>query len=80
MTLPFKVIGVVRELVENLGEISAVDLATGLAAALPKGIYSSSGIERYVHEVSPTPTARTTSGCSSASSTWSRPTSTRPSG
>ena len=46
VTLPFKVIGVVRELVENLGEISAVDLATGLAAALPKGIYSSSGIER----------------------------------
>jgi NTE family protein len=51
LTLPFKVTGVVRELVENLGEISAVDLATGLAAALPKGIYSSSGIERYVHEV-----------------------------
>ena len=35
LTLPFKVTVVVRELVENLGEISAVHLATGLAAALP---------------------------------------------
>ena len=51
LTFPFKVAGVLRELVENLGEISAVDLATGLAAALPRGVYSSSGIERYVHEV-----------------------------
>src|SRR5918998_1769978 len=29
ISLPFKVAGVVRELVENLGESSAVDLATG---------------------------------------------------
>ena len=51
VTLPFKVAGVIRELVENLGESSAVDLATGLAAALPPGVYRGTGIERYVDEV-----------------------------
>jgi NTE family protein len=51
LTLPFKLIGVVRELIENLGESSAVDLATGLAAVLPPGLYRGKGIERYVREV-----------------------------
>jgi predicted acylesterase/phospholipase RssA len=51
LTLPFKVAGIVRELVENFGEVSAVDLATGLAGVLPKGIYSGRGIQRYVDEV-----------------------------
>jgi predicted acylesterase/phospholipase RssA len=51
VSLPFKVAGVIRELVENLGESSAVDLATGLAAALPPGVYRGTGIERYVEEV-----------------------------
>lgn len=51
VTLPFKLLGVVRELIENLGESSAVDLATGLASVLPPGLYTSSGIERYVREV-----------------------------
>ena len=51
VTLPFKVAGVIRELIENLGESSAVDLATGLAAALPPGIYRGTGIERYIEEV-----------------------------
>lgn len=51
VTLPFKLLGVVRELIENMGESSAVDLATGLASILPPGLYRSSGIERYVREV-----------------------------
>jgi predicted acylesterase/phospholipase RssA len=51
ITLPFKVAGAVRELLENLGESSAVDLATSLAGALPPGIYRGTGIERYVEEV-----------------------------
>ncbi len=33
------------------GESSAVDLVTGLAAALPPGLYRGTGIERYVEEV-----------------------------
>ncbi len=51
LTFPFKVASVAREMLENLGEISAVDLATGLASTLPKGIYTGRGIERYVAEV-----------------------------
>jgi NTE family protein len=51
VTFPFKLAGVLRELAENIGEVSAVDLAMGLTQALPKGIYSGRGIERYVAEV-----------------------------
>jgi NTE family protein len=50
VTLPLKLANVVRELVENVGEVSAVDIATGLSAALPNGLYSGTGIERYVEE------------------------------
>ena len=32
-------------------EVSAVDFATGLASALPKGLYTGRGLERYVEEV-----------------------------
>src|SRR4051812_47270691 len=46
LTFPFKVAGLVRELVSQIGEVSLVDLATGLAAALPNGLYSGGGIER----------------------------------
>jgi NTE family protein len=51
LTFPFKLVAVLRELAGQIGEVSAVDLATGLAAALPKGIYTGRGIERYVEEV-----------------------------
>jgi predicted acylesterase/phospholipase RssA len=50
VTFPFKLVSVLRELAENLGEVSAVDLATGLSSALPNGLYSGTGIERYVEE------------------------------
>jgi NTE family protein len=49
-TLPLRMIGVVRELLDNIGEISAVDLVAGLATALPSGLYSGAGIERYISE------------------------------
>ena len=51
LTMPLRLAGVARELVANLGEISAVDIVSGLAAGLPTGIYSGSGIESYVAEV-----------------------------
>jgi NTE family protein len=51
LTFPFKLVSVLRELAGQLGEVSMVDLATGLAAALPKGLYSGRGIDRYVEEV-----------------------------
>ena len=51
LKLPFRLAALARELVENVGESSIVDLATGLAGALPPGIYRGTGIERYVDEV-----------------------------
>jgi len=51
LTLPFKIAGVARQLIENAREISAMDLATGVASALPTGVYSGRGIEGYVAEV-----------------------------
>jgi NTE family protein len=47
---PFRLAGMARELFGHLGEVSAVDLLTGLASGLPNGFYSSSGIARYVEE------------------------------
>jgi len=51
LTLPFKLAGIARKFVSNIGESSVVDLATGLAGLLPPGVYRGNGIERYVHEV-----------------------------
>jgi len=49
--LPFRMIGLARQLVGHLGETSAVDLLMGLSSALPNGFYSGEGIVRYVEEV-----------------------------
>ena len=51
VTLPFKVAKVTRDLVGQLGSISAMDVLLGLAEALPSGLYSGSGIEDYVRTV-----------------------------
>jgi len=40
-----------RNLAGQVGEISGVDLVVGLAEALPAGIYTGSGMEKYVAEV-----------------------------
>ena len=48
LTFPLRVAGVARELLGHLGELSAVDVATGLASGLPTGIYTGKGLERYV--------------------------------
>jgi predicted acylesterase/phospholipase RssA len=49
--IPFRLAQVVRQVLRDLGEISAVDVAVGLAQALPSGMYSGEGIERYVKKV-----------------------------
>jgi predicted acylesterase/phospholipase RssA len=49
--LPFRVVQLVRTLLRDLGQISAVDIAVGLAEALPSGLYSGEGIERYVSTI-----------------------------
>jgi predicted acylesterase/phospholipase RssA len=50
LTFPVTVAGVIRELAENIGEVSLVDLAMGLSGVVPNGLYTGKGIERYVHE------------------------------
>ena len=51
LTLPFKLVSVIRETASQLGEVSAVDFVTALSAVLPNGVYTGRGIERYVEEV-----------------------------
>jgi NTE family protein len=49
--LPFRLAKVVRDLAPQLGRVSVMDLAVGLAEGLPSGLYSGSGIEQYVRTV-----------------------------
>ena len=49
--LPLRVVGTLRQLAGNLGEVSMVDVATGLAEGLPTGIYHNRGIEKYMNKV-----------------------------
>jgi len=49
--VPFRVAQLVRTLIRDLGQISAVDIAVGLAEVLPSGLYSEGGIERYVRTI-----------------------------
>jgi NTE family protein len=48
LMLPIRVLQLMRTLIRDLGQVSAVDLAIGLAEALPAGLYKGEGIERYV--------------------------------
>ena len=49
--VPLRVAQLIRTLIRDLGQISAVDIAVGLAEALPSGLYSGAGIERYVRTI-----------------------------
>ena len=53
----------VRSLVRDLGQISAVDIAIGLAEALPSGLYSARASSATCGRSCPTRTGPTTSGC-----------------
>jgi predicted acylesterase/phospholipase RssA len=46
--LPWRSVALARTLVGQVGQMSALDVVLGLAEALPTGLYSGSGIERYV--------------------------------
>jgi NTE family protein len=48
---PLHLISQLRSLSGQLGQISAMDVVLGLAEALPSGLYSGSGMERYVRAV-----------------------------
>jgi NTE family protein len=49
--LPWQLLKVARQLAGNIGAISALDVVLGLAEALPSGLYSGAGVERYVRAV-----------------------------
>ena len=49
--LPWELLKVARQLAGNIGAISALDVVLGLAEALPSGLYSGAGVERYVRAV-----------------------------
>ena len=51
ITLPWHLVGLARKLAPKLGSVSVMDVALGLADALPSGLYSGRGIERYVRTV-----------------------------
>ncbi len=51
LLMPFRLATLVRTLVAGMGQISAVDIVAGLAEALPSGLYSGAGIERYVQMI-----------------------------
>jgi predicted acylesterase/phospholipase RssA len=51
LLIPWRVAQLLRALVRDLGQVSAVDLVVGLAGVLPSGLYSTEGIERYVRRI-----------------------------
>ena len=51
LQLPLRLAQVVRKLLRDVGQLSAVDLVVGLAEALPSGLYSGDGVERYVKTI-----------------------------
>jgi NTE family protein len=48
---PLRLAHLLRVLARDIGQISAVDIVLGLAEALPTGLYSAEGIERYVQRI-----------------------------
>jgi predicted acylesterase/phospholipase RssA len=51
VTLPFRLMSMARELAPQIGQISLMDVVLGLGEALPSGVYSGGGIERYIRQV-----------------------------
>jgi len=48
---PWRLAHLLRALSRDIGQVSAVDIVLGLAEALPTGLYSGDGIERYVRRI-----------------------------
>jgi NTE family protein len=51
LMVPLRLAHLLRTLTRDLGQVSAVDIVLGLAEALPTGLYSAEGIERYVSRI-----------------------------
>jgi len=51
LLMPLRLLSVARELAPQIGSISVMDVALGLAEGLPSGMYSGSGVEQYLRTV-----------------------------
>jgi NTE family protein len=51
LLLPAHLLSLGRRIVQQRGQISMMDLVIGLAEALPPGLYSGAGVERYLRRV-----------------------------
>ena len=51
LMLPWKTLQLLRGLVSQVGQVSVMDIAVGLADHLPSGVYTGAGIERYMQTV-----------------------------
>jgi NTE family protein len=51
LMFPLRLANLLRNLGRDLTQVSAVDIVLGLAEALPTGLYSGEGIERYVQRI-----------------------------
>jgi NTE family protein len=51
LRLPLHAVGLLRHIAGQVGQVSAMDIVLALAEAVPSGIYSTNGIERYVRQV-----------------------------
>jgi predicted acylesterase/phospholipase RssA len=49
--MPFKALSLVREIAPQIGQISLMDVMLGLGEALPSGVYSGGGVQRYIRDV-----------------------------
>jgi predicted acylesterase/phospholipase RssA len=49
--MPLAVLRLLRTLARDYRQLSAVDIGVGLAQALPSGLYTGSGVERYVRTI-----------------------------
>jgi NTE family protein len=49
--LPLRLVGLARQMAANLGEVSMMDLAMGIAEGMPSGLYNNKGLRRYMAEV-----------------------------
>jgi NTE family protein len=49
--MPLRVLGLARDLVRKLGDVSVIDLAVHLAEGLPSGMYDSTAIHEYLERV-----------------------------
>jgi NTE family protein len=49
--MPLRLAGLARSLAGRWREVSVMDILTGLAEALPAGIYTGAGVEKYIREI-----------------------------